>query len=53
MATNVAEEARNAPSAGDNRAYSDGRSREDKYSNDMSSTESRVCSKKPICYRHG
>ena len=53
MATNVAEEARNALSAGDNRACSDGESREDKCSNDMSSTESRVCLKKPICYRHG
>ena len=47
---NMAEEARNAPSAGNNRACSNGRNREDKCSNDASSTDNRICSKKPICY---
>ena len=49
--TSVAEEAGNALSAGDNRASSNRRSREDQSSSGVPSTESRVCSKKPL--HHG
>ena len=49
---NVAEEARNTPLAGNNRACSNGRNREDKCSNDAFSTNNRICLKKPICYEH-
>ena len=45
----VAEEA-NAPSAGNNRACSDGESREDKYGNGMTSAEDRVGATQPICH---
>jgi len=45
----VAEETGNATLMGDNRAHSDGESREDKCGNDISSTKRRGCSKKPLC----
>ena len=45
----VAEEVAIA-SAGDNRACSNGRSREDDHGNGNPSTEGKVPSKKPICY---
>jgi len=48
--TSVAEEAGNAFSADDNRAYSDGESGEDKDGDGIFSTESSVCSKEPICH---
>jgi len=50
ITANMAEKARNAPSAGNNRACSNGRNKEDKCSNDVSSTDNRICSKKPIYY---
>ena len=49
--TSVAEETENATSTGDNRACSDGESREDRGSNGASLTEGRVCSKEPIYHR--
>ena len=51
MTTSMAKKAENTSSAGDNRAYSDKRSREDRGSNSMSSTENRGCSKKLLCNR--
>jgi len=46
----VAEETRNTFSAGDNRACSDRRSREDEYSDGMTAAEDRVGTMQPICY---
>ena len=51
ITTTMAEEIENAFSAGDNRADSNGRSRKDKGSNGVPSTEDRGCSKKPLCDR--
>ena len=45
----VAEEAGNATSAGNNRARSNGRDRENECGNIMSLTERGSCSKKPLC----
>jgi len=46
----VAEKVGNVSSTGNNRACSDGESGENRGSNGASSTESRVCSKEPICH---
>jgi len=48
----MAEEIGNVSLTGDNKVYSNGRSEKDRGGNDVFSTESRVCSKKPICYGH-
>jgi len=53
MTTSVVEEVGNASSVGNNRTCSNGESREDRGSNGTSSTEGKVCSKKPIYHRHG
>jgi len=50
MASGLAKEAGDALTAGSHRTCSDGRSREDKYSDGNPSTEGRVFSKEPICY---
>ncbi len=50
MTLSVAEEA-NAFSAGNNRACSNGESREDKCGNGMTIAENRVGAIQPICYR--
>jgi len=44
----MAEKAGNATSIGDNRAHSNGGSREDEYGNDIPSTKGRGCSKKRL-----
>ena len=49
MAISVAEEA-NAFSAGDNRACSNGGSKEDKHGNDTATAEDRVGTIQPICH---
>jgi len=46
----MAKEARNAALADNNRARSDGESREDERSNGMTSAEDRVGATQPICY---
>jgi len=46
----VAEKVRSALSAGDHRAHSNGRSRENKCSNGMPVAESRVGAMQSICY---
>ena len=52
ITTSVAKEIRNASIVGDNRAYSNGRSEENKHGDGDSSTENRRCSMKPIHYRY-
>ena len=49
--SNVAEEAGNAPSASDNRAHSNGRSKKNKHGNGILTAESRVGTTQPICDR--
>jgi len=50
MTLSVAEEARNALSAGDNRACSNRRSRENECSNDIPITEGKIGTMQPICH---
>ena len=50
MTLSVAEKVRSALSAGDHRARSNGRSRENKCSNGIPTAESRVGAMQPICY---
>ena len=49
MTTSVAEETGNISSADNNRAHSDGESRENKCGDIIPSTEGEGCSKKPLC----
>jgi len=53
MTISIVEEAGNASSAGNNRAHSNGRNRQNRGSNGISSTEDRGYSKKPLCYGCG
>jgi len=53
MASSVAKEAGDASTADDNRACSDGGSRENKYGNGILTTEGRVCTMKPIYHGGG
>ena len=54
MTTSVAKKAGNASIMGDNRAYSDGESGENKHRNGETTTaRGRASSKKPICYEYG
>ena len=50
MTSSLAKKARSVSAAASSRAMSNRRSRENKYSDNVASTEDRVCSKKPICY---
>jgi len=49
MTSSIAKKARSASIVGSNRTCPDGRSRKNKHSNDIPSTESRRCLMKPIC----
>ena len=51
MTFSMAEEARNAPSVGDNRACSNKGSRKKEYNNSVATVESRVGATQPIYYR--
>ena len=50
MTRSVAEETRNATSAGDNRARSDEGSRKNKHGDDTTAAEGRVGTMQPLCY---
>jgi len=49
MTSSMAKKARSASTVGSNRTCPDGRSRKNKHSNGILSTESRRCLMKPIC----
>jgi len=51
MASSMAKEARNTSTAGTDKTYSNRRSKENKCSDDMPSTEGKVCTMKSIYHR--
>jgi len=53
MTTSVTKEAENASTVGNNKAYSNGGSGKDGYSDDTLSAKSRGYAKKPLCYGCG
>jgi len=53
IASSMAKKAGNASIAGNNGAYSNGGSGKDECSDDMPSTESKVCTMEPICHGGG
>jgi len=52
MISSLAKKTRSILAVGSSRASSNGRSGEDKCSNDVALAEDRICSKEPICYKH-